>query len=108
MQLFQGLLENRCRLTEFPINGTWPADLAYTKLCGYTSCPEQYLDYLNYLDRTFCGNPINYHLPVNYTELRIPDYQFGYSSFDNIFTSTLSIFIVLTLEGWSTFVLIVI
>jgi len=23
---------------------------------------------------TYCGNPINYGLPVNYTEIRIPEF----------------------------------
>lgn len=48
-----GALENRCRLTEFPVNDHWKAS-DYDKLCYDTSnCP----------DGTYCGNPNTYNLP---------------------------------------------
>lgn len=35
-----GAYENRCRLTEYPINGYWPADPNITYLCGGDAdCP---------------------------------------------------------------------
>lgn len=55
----------------------------------------------------YCGNPIQYRLEKNDTEIRIPELKFGYINFNNILTSTFSIFQVLTMEGWSDFVLMV-
>ena len=38
-----GLFENRCRITELPVNGTWPILEGYNRLCGATSCPEGFI-----------------------------------------------------------------
>ena len=37
---FKGKIENRCRLTPFPINGTWPIDETILSLCGEYECPN--------------------------------------------------------------------
>ena len=40
---FKGKLENRCRLTPFPINGSWPINPNVTGLCrDNDSCPSGY------------------------------------------------------------------
>ena len=42
LQLFMGLLENRCRVTEFPTDdGVWPAIPDYDHLCGELKCPAK-------------------------------------------------------------------
>ncbi len=33
LQLFSGILENRCRLTEKPVNGVWEVDPNIHRLC---------------------------------------------------------------------------
>ena len=54
LNLFKGLLENRCRMMPDPpksIKEPWPADPNNLKLCGYLSCPvglEKFLkNYIN-------------------------------------------------------------
>lgn len=45
--------ENRCRVTEFPLNGYWEIDQSILYLCNESksnSCP---------VDR-YCRNPLNY------------------------------------------------
>ena len=39
---FGGKIENRCRLTEKPINGKWPINENITFLCGVYECPLEY------------------------------------------------------------------
>ena len=40
---FKGKLESRCRVTPFPVNGSWPIDPHITRLCGRTDqCPLGY------------------------------------------------------------------
>lgn len=42
IQLFCGILEQRCRVTPKPIHGVWPIDDGYTRLCQKSvasSCP---------------------------------------------------------------------
>ncbi|CAD8082647.1 unnamed protein product [Paramecium primaurelia] len=93
LQLFAGAYENRCRFTQFPVNGTWPADPLITHLCSSDSdCPEN----------EYCGNPINYNLPNQ--DIPIPELNYSYTTFDNILTATFTIFQALTTEGWSTIV----
>lgn len=40
MQMFSGLLYNRCRITEVPVNSIWLINEEDTKLCGYRNCPD--------------------------------------------------------------------
>lgn len=42
LHIFHGLLENRCRLTPYPINGTWLVNPNIKSLCGYNTCPEEW------------------------------------------------------------------
>ena len=37
---FQGKLENRCRITPFPINGSWLINPNVLDLCGEDICPS--------------------------------------------------------------------
>jgi hypothetical protein len=55
----------------------------------------------------FCRNPARNGVPKQAGEDFIPELNFGYSNFDNIFWSTFAIYQVLTTEGWSTLVYIV-
>ena len=38
IQLFDGVLENRCRQTPEPVDGVWLVYDNNTKLCGYSTC----------------------------------------------------------------------
>ena len=84
-QLYKGLIENRCRLTQEPIDGKWVADKEIHKLCNMnyeSSCPE---------DR-YCGNPFDYDIEPNSAEWDIPELNYGFTSFDTILKSTYTIF----------------
>ena len=91
LQLFSGLLQNSCsdihtgKLYTNTVNNQGPF------LCSSSSCPQ--------------GNLIINSGTSNYTELvcaknnQNPD--FGITSFDNIFSAFLQVYIVTTLEGWT-------
>ena len=93
VQNFGGELYKQCRLTEKPENGVWPVDFEITRLCGGDyECPN---------GRT-CGHPQTYDIA------RSDDYvynntliDYGIIHFDNIGNAMLSIFQVITLEGWT-------
>ena len=39
LHLFKGLLENRCRVTKMPVNGSWDVNPNIKTLCGDYQCP---------------------------------------------------------------------
>lgn len=41
LHLLKGMDENRCRISQSPLNGTWPADESIRNLCGEWECPEE-------------------------------------------------------------------
>ena len=73
MHLWMGLLHNRCY---DDINGT--LDTSSDRNCGYRSCPE------GYHCAPLAENP-----------------NYGVTNFDNFGYAVLSLFQVVTLEGWS-------
>ncbi|CAD8071678.1 unnamed protein product [Paramecium sonneborni] len=94
LQIFMGALENRCRITEYPIGNIWKAS-NYSKLCQDSSnCPEG----------TYCGNPNTYNLPQQ--ESDDENFNFGYTNFNNIISATFTIFQALTTEGWTKLIFI--
>lgn len=55
LNLFKNLLENRCRVTKYPIpnSSQWPIYQAYLGTCKEYDCPNG----------SYCGNPNTYKLP---------------------------------------------
>lgn len=98
VQLFAGIYENRCRITPRPFkNNSWPIVESLDRLCGGKFvCPSG----------TYCGNPMDYDLPFNATELD-EGLNYGYTRFDDVIEAIFSIFQAMTLEGWSVQVYIV-
>ncbi|CAD8045308.1 unnamed protein product [Paramecium primaurelia] len=94
LQIFMGALENRCRMTEYPVGDVWKVS-NYTKLCQDSSnCPEG----------TYCGNPNTYNLPQQESDDKT--FNYGYTNFNNIFSATFTIFQALTTEGWTKLIFI--
>jgi hypothetical protein len=110
LQLFMGVLENRCRLSSEPQGELWPADPKITVLCvedDDSTCPEKYsFSPLFYLS-LFCRNPSNHDISAQPLETFIPQLNYGYTNFDNIFWAVFTIFQSLTTEGWSSIVYMV-
>ena len=84
---------NRCRFTEEPVNGEWPYDENVNRLCeDSANCPVG----------EFCRNPLDANLSANIDnpiEDELIDY--GVTSFDNLFKAMLTVFQMITLEGWT-------
>ena len=118
ISLWIGAIHKRCRLTQFPVDGDWEADPELTTLCSsYNTCPtnrwcgsmrEAFRAYESGDKRYFIDfseecekNPDCENKVKNLDrDLEIEDLNFGYSSFDNIYVSFLTIFQCVTLEGW--------
>lgn len=85
LQLFTGLLQNQCMN---PVTGKpyFIPNNQYGNFCTKTSCPTT--------DQN--GNPITLICAKNNSN---PD--FGTTSFDNIFSSFLMVYVVTSLEGWT-------
>lgn len=57
LHFLKGLDENRCRLTEEPINNKWLADDNIKNFCGEWQCPaELSFNQINYLIFKFLGH----------------------------------------------------
>ena len=90
LQLFMGLLGNRCRLSQFPVNGQWLINRELNYVCNLdtNSCPVG----------NWCGNSLQYNLNIDYRDEFL---NFGFTNFDNIFYSMLTVFLVIQTEDWS-------
>lgn len=99
IQQFGGTMYRRCRFEEFPRDdGTWPYDDTIDYLCspdsqGLQQCPED----------LFCKEPWDAKLPQTIDN---PENQelimYGMFGFDNLAWAMLTIFQMITLEGWTT------
>jgi hypothetical protein len=85
-------------MTETPnADGTWPIDLTIERLCspdgeGQFTCP---------INR-YCGHPSQFGISLS--DDGIPDSElinYGITTFDNIGIGMITIFQVITLEGWT-------
>lgn len=101
VSLWKGDVNMRCRYTDAPVNGTWPIDNSDTRLCNDK---ERHCGANRY-----CGSLIKesqkpgFKLAkgVNpFNDNKIEDLNFGFSSFDNVPVAFITIFQVITLEGW--------
>ncbi|CDW82972.1 voltage-gated ion channel superfamily [Stylonychia lemnae] len=97
VSLFKGDQYYRCRFSREPLSdGSWPIDQSQDRVCnsdGNTiySCNEG----------TYCGNPQDYFSDQSKADIQNDEVTFyGYESFDNILQAMLTIFQVITLEGW--------
>jgi len=79
LHLFAGMYEYRCRQTEKPIGDTWPLLDNYYVLCNPTldNCPAG----------SFCGAPITENIPWDEEEINIPQFNYGLTGFDDIWTA---------------------
>jgi hypothetical protein len=96
--MFVGVLYNRCRMTPEPVNGVWEIDLDINRVCsmvnsgGNFECPA---------DR-YCGHPLQFGISLE--QDGVPESQlinYGITTFDNLGAGMLTIFQVITLEGWT-------
>ena len=102
VSLWSGKIYNRCRLTEFPVDGIWETDPGNLDLCSEVNpCPEN----------RWCGslaeasrNSDSKYTLLEGTEIwqdsMIEELNFSYSSFNHLPSAFLTIFQCITLEGW--------
>ena len=118
ISLWIGSIHRRCRLTQFPVDGDWVADPELTTLCSsYNQCPtNRWCGSLREAHRAYETGNLKYKIDYSpecdddpkcpnkvkslNRDTEIEDLNFGYSSFDNIYVSFLTIFQCVTLEGW--------
>lgn len=98
LQEFNSTIYNRCRTTPAPINATyWPKSEEHTSICskeGYESqmCPEGLT----------CGNPLEYGILLEHEGVdEDASIQYNVVSFENIFSSLLSVFQIITMDSWT-------
>jgi hypothetical protein len=101
VSLWKGDVNMRCRYTDAPVNGTWPIDNSDTRLCNDK---ERHCGANRY-----CGSLVRYAQTPGFKlgpginpfmDNKIEDLNFGFSSFDNVPVAFITIFQVITLEGW--------
>ena len=95
-QQFGGAYYQRCRTTEDSVGGIWPYTISPESLCGSTGtayrCPED----------TVCGVPGQVGLPYGSDPtVKMAYIDYGYTTFDNLIVSMITIFQCITLEGWA-------
>ena len=97
VQQFQGVMYNRCRTSQEPLaDGTWPF-LDTGTLCNKEpgnayECPQD----------TYCFSPQDGKLPQSIDAPQTQELiDYGIPVFDTLLTAMLTIFQMITLEGWS-------
>lgn len=103
VSLWSGQIYQRCMITEFPVDGKWVSDPTDTNLCSsQRQCSDQ----------RWCGSVplasrsldplyfINTTEVKIYRDVEIPDLNYGYTNFNNLPEAFLTIFQIITLEGW--------
>jgi len=102
VSLWTGVIHQRCRITEFPVNGDWHADASDTSLCS-TIRPCGDSRWCGSLPEASRSSDPRYYISPDidiYRDTQIEDLNYGYSNFDNLFSAFLTIFQCITLEGW--------
>ena len=99
VQLFSGITHNRCRLTPKPVSGDWKLAPGSAINCGgYSTCKNNYT----------CGSLLDPTLRSQlwalsdkelYRDTLNPDFNWGISNFDNIYSALIAVHQCLTLEG---------
>lgn len=94
---FVGDFFNHCRLTPQPVYGVWPLDRSVYRLCTL----DNYGEYVCPVGE-YCGNIDQYNLPVESdNSSSLAGVYYGSVGFDNIFIGVLTVYQVVTLEGWT-------
>ena len=104
VSLWSGKIYQRCRMSEFPVNGDWETDPMDTSLCSeHRDCsPNRYCGSLAVARRNMDRDPrftLNADIKIDRDSM-IEDLNFSFSSFNNLASAFLTIFQCITLEGW--------
>ena len=97
VNIWGGIFYRRCRINSIPKNGKFEIEKENINLCGgLNECDNCYSIFdFNNKNKTFL---LTYD---KYQELKIPELNYGYSTFDNFFKAFLTIYNCMTLNGWS-------
>ena len=72
-------------------------------LCGEWNCPEEYLFiYLFSIISSYCRNPYDYEFSKNSEENKVAPLLYGYTHFDDIFSSLFTVLHFTSPSIWST------
>ena len=95
LNVYSGVLSQRCRTTSAPIDGVWPVDNSTLRVCGGSfQCPTG----------EYCGSDYEYIDQLNGsvgTDLFYSEFEWGLMNFDNILNSMATIFVLMSMVGWS-------
>ena len=97
VQIFAGATHYHCKATPFPVNGVW-ADADGSRNCAINASKYQFACPAGQT----CGS--DFAPPPGYSVKRVQeaeDFNFGFTTFDNFFLATLTIFQIITMENWS-------
>eukprot|EP00828_Plagiopyla_frontata_P049577 TRINITY_DN9931_c0_g1_i1.p2 TRINITY_DN9931_c0_g1~~TRINITY_DN9931_c0_g1_i1.p2 ORF type:complete len:119 (+),score=7.90 TRINITY_DN9931_c0_g1_i1:82-438(+) len=94
LHLFAGLEEYRCRSTDMPPRfGAWLViNETSSNLCGEWDCPVN----------SYCRNPYDYEFSKNTEENKVAPLLYGYTHFDDIFSSLFTVLHFTSPNIWST------
>jgi hypothetical protein len=103
VSLWSGQNHQRCRLTEFPVNGDWQVDPQDQRLCSdIRPCQDQ--RWCGSLPAASRSNDPREHINTTLVDIsrdtNTPELNYGFSSFNNLPLAFLTIFQCITLEGW--------
>jgi len=88
LNIYNGELDFRCRMTPVPENGVWQTDTSIVKICGSGyKCPVD----------LYCGSSYEFsdfiHDPSE--DIFMKEFNWGLSNFDNIFEAFFTVFMII-------------
>ena len=96
IQQYNGSMYYFCRQTDAPVNGEWAKTPDIERVCtadglGQFKCPTG----------SYCGALEEYDIDLNKDNIKNTGFiNYGITTFDNIGSGILTIFQIITLEGW--------
>lgn len=101
VSVWQGKIHYRCYLTEKPQDGEWALLEDHPHLCSakdLESCPEDSFCGSRFEQFNEDGSMYEFINPDLWVDTKFEEFNFGFTNFDNIFSSFLTIFIVATMD----------
>jgi hypothetical protein len=99
--VWSGKVHYRCYVTEEPMGGEWELLSGYTKLCASKPCPSGSFCGSRFESFNKDGSPYKFNNPDLWTDTYIGELFWGFNNFDNIGFALLTVFQVMTMDGWT-------
>ena len=100
--VWSGRIHYRCYVTPEPSGGEWELLSGYVNLCSSSKmCPTESYCGSRFEAFNLDGSPYKFNDPDLWADTYIEELFWGFNNFDNIGFALLTVFQVMTMDGWT-------